>query len=47
MIHNGFAYTSKVPDKFNRSILYVKIAGNIQKETTDSYLNLLMYSVER
>ena len=46
LVRNGMGYTRGL-DKFGRSIIYLKIGRNYQKETAEVYLNHMMYTVER
>jgi hypothetical protein len=40
-------YTSDVFDKHGRAIIYLKIGRNVRLENSETYLSLLMYTVER
>jgi len=46
LLKTGLAYTSG-NDKNGRVIMYFKVGKNKKKEDSDTYLNLLMYTVER
>jgi hypothetical protein len=48
LVAQGLAYTSPVPDKHGRAVIYLKIgafSGSVVDE--EAFLNLVMYTVER
>lgn len=47
LVQQGLAFTSSQLDKHNRAILYVRGGHQGKKESPETYLRLLMYTVER
>lgn len=46
-VKKGIAYTSTTRDKFGRTIMYFKIGRNIKLSDHNTYLQFLMYTIER
>eukprot|EP01034_Spumella_vulgaris_P029316 gene29316-36343_t len=49
LVAQGLAYTSPVPDKHGRAVIYLKIGAFSGSDVVDeeAFLNLVMYTVER
>ncbi len=47
LVGRGLAYTSPVPDKHGRAVIYLRLGAYDSSVSKEDFLNLVMYTVER